>query len=57
MIGKDTLYQQRTNTLTDREVLQMAAGELDTAYFEDHQHIEVILFFIAKNRKNREKML
>lgn len=30
VIGKDALYQQRTNTLTDREVLQMAAGDLDT---------------------------
>ncbi len=28
VIGKDTLYQQRTDTLTDREVLQMAAEKL-----------------------------
>lgn len=29
VLGKDALYQQRTDTLTDREILAMAASELE----------------------------
>lgn len=54
IIGKDVLYQQRTTTLTDREVLAMAANALREADLTDAERDALQIF---KNRLSKLESL
>lgn len=43
-LGEDVLYQKRTNTLTDHEILDMAARELDTSKLTDAEKSALDIF-------------